>query len=93
MGGGGRVTSMAVAVDGRRLVAGFSSGVLHVWDLRTAEMAQTAKAHDGSVNSLALAAVGTLIVSGGDDGRVHVWNPASDRRSVVAVEGAAKSLS
>ncbi len=71
------MNSVAVSVDGSRVVSGSSDGRVRVWDALSGECVRELIGHTQSVHSVALSADGGRIVSGSDDGRVRVWDTLS----------------
>ena len=63
--------------DAERLAAGFTDGVVRVWDLHgeTATRSLSLSGHEGEyVQSMKFSPDGTRLVSAGGDGRVNVWD-------------------
>ncbi len=73
----GRVSSVAVSADGRRIVSGGIDGTIRVWDAVTGKEVRTLTGHAGPVLSVAVSADGGRIVSGSADGTVKVWDAAA----------------
>jgi WD40 repeat protein len=72
-------TAIAVSPDGRRVVAGTSSGTIHLWDLPAGEWDRSRLSWQtgqlGLVTALAFSPDGSRFVSGADDGTVIIWDP------------------
>jgi WD40 repeat protein len=70
----GRVTSVAVSPDGRRIILGLSDATVAVWDLDSSTRVLRLTGHQDGVNSAAVSPDGRRIVSGSDDQTVAVWD-------------------
>jgi WD40 repeat protein len=68
------VRTMSLSHDGRRLAAGDSRGILHVWDTRTWKE-RTLKTHTHGISSIAFSRDGRRILTGGFEGIFKVWDP------------------
>jgi len=81
-----RVSSIALAADGKLVALGTEDGRIEVWD--TARIAQvwTAQAHVGQIRSLAFAPDGHTLASGGDDRSVELWHPALGRQLATVTQ-------
>jgi len=72
------VMSLAFFPDGQRLIAGFYSGMVKVWDLSGATAEVTLDAHDHQVRGLAVLPDGQTLVSASRE--VRFWNLNSRRQ-------------
>ena len=68
--------SLAWGQDGKYLLAGSSSGVIHVMDGATLEIMHALRGHAGSITVVAWSNDGTRIVSAGLDGFLRWWDAA-----------------
>ena len=74
--GGGKVlvNDIAVAADGRRLVAAMNNGTVCFWDATTGAPGQTFKWGVGGVWSVTLAPDGLTCAAAGSKGRIAIWD-------------------
>jgi len=70
----GRVTSVAVTPDGRRIVSGSEDNTVVVWDLEAGTLIHRLSGHRGRVTSVAVTPDGRHTVSGSLDNTVAVWD-------------------
>lgn len=68
----GKVTSVALAPDGRTAVAGCTDSNLRVWDTDTGKLLRTLTGHEAGVNGLDISPDGKKVVSVGDDKKLVV---------------------
>ncbi|MDB4908821.1 MAG: hypothetical protein JWO05_3605 [Gemmatimonadetes bacterium] len=68
------MSSMALAGDGRLLVAGDARGVVHMAGTQGDTLNIAFLAHFGSISAMALDRRGTTLVTGSSDGTVKVWD-------------------
>jgi WD40 repeat protein len=85
------VMSLAFSRDGQKLMAGFFSGVVKVWDLSGHSPEVTLKGHQEQVHSLALLPDGRTLVSVGPD--IRFWDLTSGQSSIHKLSGANFSFS
>jgi hypothetical protein len=78
-GHAGRVTSVAVAPDGRTLASASSDQTVKLWDVATGKQRATLRGHTNEVYALAFAPDGRTLASGGADGAVKLWDWARGR--------------
>lgn len=84
---------MAVSPNGSHLAVGYESGMLVVWDLRTATAEHATKAHARIVSAVAYSSDGETFVSASRDGKVKLWDPWFRRpKAEWEVEGGCSSL-
>ncbi|MBC6420581.1 MAG: hypothetical protein GDA43_12985 [Hormoscilla sp. SP5CHS1] len=62
-----RVTSVAIAPDGKTLVSGSRDKTIKLWDLQTGQELRTLSGHSSEVMSVAIAPDGKTLVSGSKD--------------------------
>jgi WD40 repeat protein len=67
-------TSLAISADSLRLFAGYNSGAIRVWDLKTRLIVAKFSEHRGSVTKLALSPDERNLYSGSEDGTIREWN-------------------
>ena len=70
----GYVFSMAVSPDGAKIAAGYSRGLVRLWDGRTGECLGNLVGHTDSVLAVALDSSGDHCLTGSRDGAVRIWN-------------------
>ncbi|KAM4751653.1 DDB1- and CUL4-associated factor 11-like, partial [Cyanocitta cristata] len=69
------VFALAVAPDGREVLAAANDGCVYVYDRQAQRRVLRVPAHEDDANSLALGdASGQLVLSGGDDGVCRAWD-------------------
>ena len=68
------VSSLAVSVDGRRVVSGSNDDTLRIWDTETGVCLHVLNGHQGTIFSIFLTADGRRIVSGSEDGSIRIWD-------------------
>lgn len=74
LGHEGKVRSVAISYDAKKLVTGDEFGVIKIWNLDTGFLEKTiAEAHGSFVNGLAFTPDGRKFVSAGSDGSAKVW--------------------
>ncbi len=71
-GNAGPLWSLAVSKDGKNLAMGTDDGTVKFWDIATATVDWTLKAHKGTIWSLALSP--QYLATGSDDGPAKIWN-------------------
>ena len=74
-----RVLSTAVFPDNRRLLAGYSNGLIRVWDIPTGAMLKELPGHRTSVHALAVKPDGTQFAGGAADSTIYLWDAAAIR--------------
>jgi WD40 repeat protein len=71
--------SVALADDGRLLVAGDTGGALHVWDVRRWQEIENFTGHAGGIMCVAVSPDSRYALTGGIDHTVRLWRlPAPD---------------
>ncbi|KAI0071930.1 hypothetical protein K474DRAFT_1668455 [Panus rudis PR-1116 ss-1] len=73
------VSTITHSYDGRRIIAGFMNGAIHIWDTAEMHLLQSLS-HDDSVTSIATTSDGTLLASAGYGRVVHVWDLRTGRK-------------
>lgn len=68
------ILSLAMAPDGRTIVAGNGEGRLVVWDLATEEIVRSAPVHEEWTFGVAFHPSGKLLATGGGDNLIKLWN-------------------
>jgi hypothetical protein len=68
------VNSVAISLDGRRIVSGSKDKTVRVWDIATGQNVLTLTGHADEVNSVAISPDARRIVSGSSDRSVKVWD-------------------
>jgi WD40 repeat protein len=68
------VNDIAVAADGRRLVAAMNNGLVRFWDTITGEPGPSFAWRVGGVWSVALAPDGLTCAAAGSNGRIAIWD-------------------
>jgi WD40 repeat protein len=74
------VGAVAFSADGGTLAAGFSDGVIRLWDIASGELRVTFSGHVGAVRRLAFTPGGRTLASLGQDNVVNLWHPATGQR-------------
>src|SRR5262249_9826498 len=72
----GRVTALAYAPGGEKLVSGGESGQVHLWTADLQPIGAVWQAHPGWVMGVAFSADGKQIFSVGGEGMLKCWDPA-----------------
>ena len=75
----GGVWSLAVSVDGKRIVSGGEDGMVRIWDAATGQAMYGASGHGGAVRAVAFSADRRWIVSGSADKSARIWDAATGR--------------
>ncbi len=73
-----RVSSLALAPDGRFLVTGCRDGDVRLWEPRTGRLVRKLGGHEGVVRAVAVARDGHTVASLARDRALHVWDLAAD---------------
>ena len=68
------ILSLAMAPDGRTIVAGNGEGRLLVWDLETEEIVRSAAVHEEWTFGVAFHPSGKWLATGGGDNLIKLWN-------------------
>ena len=72
-----RVSSVAIAPDGRTALSGSQDKTLKLWDLASGKELRTFTGHSEEVNSVAIAPDGRTALSGSEDKTLKLWDLAS----------------
>ena len=75
----GAVTSVALSVDGKRVLTAFDNTAI-LWDAASGERIRSFKGHTQSVRSVALSRNGKRILTGSSDKTAVLWDAASGDR-------------
>lgn len=70
-------SNVAFSPDDRWLVAGSSTGIIHVWDVATGDEVAVLAGHTSRVRSIAFSPDGNLLASGSWDKTVILWDTAT----------------
>jgi WD40 repeat protein len=70
----GWIYAIALSPDGKTLASGSYRGIIKIWNLQTAKLLYTLKAHTDAIESLAISPDGNLLASGSWDNRIKLWN-------------------
>lgn len=70
----GKVWSIAVVPDGKRVISAGDDGTLRVWRFDTGEEERTMIAHAGRVRAVSVTLDGRYVVSAGADNTVKLWD-------------------
>jgi hypothetical protein len=81
-----KVWSVAISLDGKRIITGSADGTMKVWDAQTGKEILSLKGHTGPVNSVAISADGKRIVSGSKDKMAKVWD-AQTGKELLSLDG------
>jgi WD40 repeat protein len=73
------VYSITYSPDGRYIAAGYSNGLIRIWNLQTGVMGRTFSGHSGPVWSVAYSPDGNMLVSGSADHTVKCWDMRSGK--------------
>jgi len=73
------ITSVAITLDGQRVVSASYDYTLRVWNLATGQELRTLKGHSDWINGVALTPDGQCAVSASRDKTIKVWDLASGR--------------
>jgi len=80
-GPGGGVSALAFSADGAALAAGYSSGLVRLWDMASGKERATLGAHgpsSGGIAALACSPDGTLLATAGmTESTVRLWDAKS----------------
>jgi hypothetical protein len=69
----GRITSLALAADARRALAGTEAGTVTLWDVESGRELGRCAGHSSAIVNVAFARDGRRALTGGQDGSVRVW--------------------
>lgn len=70
----GSIQAIAWSHDGSKLAAGYSDGVVRIWDTNSTDLVATLEGHTDAITSIGWSPVDNRIVTGSFDGTVRVWN-------------------
>ncbi len=73
-GHSGRVASVAVTPDGKRVVSASHDATLKIWDLERGQEVRTLSGHRGTVASVAVTLDGKCAVSASHDATLKIWD-------------------
>jgi len=73
---GARLTAVSPSEDGSKIVAGFSNGLMIVFDDKTASRSDYAL-HTGNITDIQISRDGRYALSGSVDGNAHYWSLAN----------------
>jgi hypothetical protein len=82
-GHSGRVSSVAISSDGRRMVSGSDDGAIRVWDVATGQEIHTFEGNRGPVSSVAISSKGRWVVSVVGYTNIKVWDAATGREHLT----------
>lgn len=74
------VTSVALSVDGKRLVTGSFDTTAILWEAASGKQLQTFQGHTGDVHGVALSADGKKMVTGSRDKTAILWEAATGKK-------------
>ena len=75
----GQVTFLVLSPDGRHAAAGYSTGVVRVYEIATGAMSVAFNGHKAAVTAGRYSRGGELMVSGGADTDIIVWDMVAER--------------
>lgn len=71
----GIITTIAYSPDSKYIAAGFSDGMIALWNADTRKLVdKIKKAHAGKIEKIDFSPNGQVLISGGDDAKVKVWS-------------------
>ncbi|MGB3207593.1 MAG: WD40 repeat domain-containing protein [Crinalium sp.] len=75
-GHSGFVSSLAITLDGQKLISGSWDDTIKIWNLSTGELLDTLEAHTDDVECVAIAPEGQTLVSAGwdNDSTIKIWD-------------------
>jgi len=74
---GSTSSNVAYSPDGQTFLAGYTDGVIRLWDIATLSIVRSFSGHSSAVTSVAFSADGSKIISGGGESKARVWSVAS----------------
>ncbi|CAE6450086.1 unnamed protein product [Rhizoctonia solani] len=87
------VLSMALSLDGTRMVSGSSNGIVQIWDVYTCtKVGRPLSGHSDSVLSVTISPNGAYVVSGSSDKTIHIWNACDGTPHGKPLEGHTDSV-
>lgn len=70
----GKVTTMGISKDSKKLVSGSEDKTIKIWNLQTGHLIKTLEGHVGKINCLAISPDNQIIVSASNDKTVKIWD-------------------
>lgn len=70
----GKVTTIAISKDCKRLVSGSEDKTIKIWNLQTGHLVKTLEGHIGKINCLAISPDNHIIASASNDKTVKIWD-------------------
>jgi mono/diheme cytochrome c family protein len=87
----GPVTSVAISVDGRRILSGSHDRTVRHWDVANGKELHSLQGHTREVYAVALSADGRQALSGGNDQLVRLWD-VENGKEVRSFQGHANAV-
>ncbi|KAJ2913615.1 hypothetical protein MD484_g6798, partial [Candolleomyces efflorescens] len=82
------VSTVAISLDGKRIVSGSWDGTIRIWDMEKGEqVGSSLRGHDSFIRSVAISPNGELIVSSSDDRTVRVWDAKTATQVGESIQG------
>nr|MDJ0596762.1 caspase family protein [Pleurocapsa sp. MO_226.B13] len=72
-GHAGRIWSVAISPDGRKIASASGDYTVKIWDIKTGQMLETLTGHLGEVRTVAFSPDSQMLASAGDDWEIKLW--------------------
>jgi len=87
-----RINSIAISLDGKKIVSGSRDKTLIIWSAEKQQLIRRLRGHTGTVSSVAFSPDGKIIVSGSQDKTLRIWDVESGESIGNPITGHSKAV-